>query len=75
MIIWTKKNIENKPKKRMNWSTYPYVYDLYVNSTKTIRIWGKSKALRIAEQQAGNLFGQNHVELVDIKTGEIIFST
>lgn len=75
MTIWTRKDFEIKPKKRMNWSNYPYVYDLYINSTKVRRIWGTSKALKIAEQQAGTLFEQRHVELVNIHTGEIIFST
>lgn len=75
MSIWTKKDIENKPRKRMNWANYPYVYDLYINSSKVTRIWGTSKALRLAEKQAGQLFEQRHVELVNIYTGEIIFST
>lgn len=75
MIILTKKDFQYKPKKRINWSNYPYVYDLFVNSTKVTRIWGEKKALRIAEQQAGNLFGQNHIELINIHTGEIIFNT
>lgn len=61
--------------KRINWETYPHVYDLYVNSTKVTRIWGKSKALKLAEKQAGQLFEQRHVELININTGEIIYST
>ena len=55
-----------------NWSTYQDIYDLYINGTKMKRIWGKSKATKIAESTSGGLFGLRRVELVNIHTGEII---
>lgn len=58
----------------MNWSTYTDVFDLYVNKKCIKRIWGKKKALKAAESQAASLFGFNDVELINIHTGELVFS-
>ena len=58
----------------MNWATYQDVFDLYVNRKCIKRIWGKKKALKLAGSQVGGLFGFNDVELVNIHTGEIVFS-
>lgn len=59
----------------MNWKNYIDVYDLYINGTKVKRFWGRKHALTQAETQAGSLFGERRVELVNIYTGEIIFNT
>ena len=58
-----------------NWATYQEVYDLFLNSKKIKRIWGRKKALSQAEAVSGNLFGVNFVQLVNINTGEIIYET
>ena len=51
-------------------------YDIFINSTKLGRIYSKRKAINIAQKESANLFeGQRHVEVVDIKTGEIIYNT
>lgn len=61
--------IKGKP----NWSTYMDVYDLYRNGTKIKRIWGRKAAIEIAEKTSGGLWGQNRIELINIKTGEVIY--
>lgn len=58
----------------MNWKDYNDVYDMYINGTKVKRFWGKKHALQQAELQAGALFGERHVELANIYTGEIIYN-
>lgn len=58
----------------MNWNNYQDVFDLVVNKQRVKRIWGKKKALKLAESQAGSLFEFNDVELVNIHTGEIVYS-
>lgn len=57
----------------MNWNNYQDVFDLFVNKQRVKRIWGKKKALKLAESQAASLFGFNDVELVNIHTGELVF--
>lgn len=59
----------------MNYRKIYQGYDLYVNSTKVKRYYSKNKAISIAMKESANLFtGQNHVEVVDTITGEIIFN-
>lgn len=50
-------------------------YDLYINSTFKKRYYSKNKTINIAQIISNNLFEQNHVEVVDTETGEIIFNT
>ena len=60
----------------MNWNNYNDIYDLYINSTKILRLYGKKKAIQRAQIITADLFeGQRHIELVNIHTGEIIYST
>lgn len=58
-----------------NWATYQEVYDLFLNSKKIKRIWGKKSAIKAAEAISGGLFGFNFIQLVNIHTGEIIYET
>lgn len=50
-------------------------YDMYINSTFKKRYYSKNKAINLAQIIGNNLFEQNHVEVVDTETGEIIFNT
>ncbi len=60
----------------MNWKNYNDVYDLYINSTKVLRLYGRKKAIQKAQIISADLFyGHRHVEVVNIHTGEIIFNT
>lgn len=56
-----------------NWNNYTEIYDLYRNGTRIKRIWGRRAALEVAEKAGGGLWGRNRIELVNIKTGEVIY--
>ena len=60
---------------RINWSTYKDIYDIYCNGTKLKRIYGRKHAIAVGEQQAGGLFGVCRIDVVNIHTGEIIWSS
>lgn len=50
-------------------------YDMYINSTFKKRFYSKNKAINLAQIMGYNLFKQNHVQIVDTETGEVIFNT
>lgn len=49
-------------------------FDIYINGTKCYRKYGIKSAITFAENTCGNLFGERHVEVVNIITGEVVFS-
>lgn len=61
--------------RRNFWSNYKDIYDIYKNGTKMYRVYGKRKAQKQAEIEAGNIFdGRARVDVVNIFTGEIIYT-
>lgn len=61
---------------RKNMKKWYKAYDIFINSTKSYRLYSKKKAIEFAQRESANLFnGHKHVEVVDTETGEIIFNT
>lgn len=48
-------------------------FDLFINGKYTRRCYGIKASLRLAEAQTGQLFEDRTIELVNVKTGEIVF--
>lgn len=49
-------------------------FDIYVNGTRMLKVWGIKSAIKKAQSMAGDLFGVRLVEVVDIMTGEIKYT-
>lgn len=47
-------------------------FDLLIDGRKVRRLYGIVNATKFAEKQSGGLFGERHIQLVNIETGELI---
>ena len=56
---------------RPNYDTF----DLFIDGKKITRLYGIKTAMAQAKKSGGGLWGRKLVELIDIKTGEIVYST
>lgn len=50
-------------------------FDLYIDGKKVTRLYGIKTAMAQAKKSGGGLWGRKLVELIDIKTGEIVYAT
>ena len=60
--------------KKKYWANYQDIFDIYKNGTKIRRVYGKKQAVHIGDRMAGELFGISRIDVVNIFTGEIIWS-